>query len=402
MIALIDCNNFFVSCELTRRPELIGHPTVVLGSNDGCVVAMSNEAKALGITRGIPLFKIKGIVQRYDVATISGDHRFYRSMSQKVMSLIRSIVPRIEVYSIDEVFMELPFSGNELADFGHYLVDTIKSTTGIPVSLGISTTRTLAKVAARFAKKHKGYNGVCIIDTDEKRILALTKSQISDVWGIGRRMSSHLTKIGISTAYQFASMPFERISAKYNLPAQRTWRELNGMPCIEKSHDAENRKSITCSRTFPHDVFNRAELYEAISNHAANAALQARKLGLMAGEISVFIATNPFHGTAQYNNEAKLKFDEPTDDTMSIIKMSHRVLNGIYREGYGYKRSGVTLSHLSNYKYSQPSLFSDHDNLSRRKNLMKVMDAINASDRYGNGIKVASMSIDSHKPNNNG
>ncbi len=392
MIALADCNNFFVSCERVRHPDLAGMPVVVLGSNDGCVVAMSNEAKALGITRGVPMFKIRDIVKRHDVRTLSGDHRYYSYTSSKVMAHIKSLVEQVDVYSIDEAFLRIPFTGESLHEFGHYVVESVMNATGIPISLGASTTPTLAKLAAHFAKRYSGYKGVCLIDSDAKRSKALEITPLKDIWGIGRKTSASLAKVGITYASQFAALQLERISARYSITTQRIWRELNGEHCIDTSARKDSHKSITCSRSFAHDVFSRDEIYEAISDYAASAARRLRKSGHYAEEVTVFAATNPYHNhLTQFSGEIRKKLDEPTNDSMKIISAAHKALSELYREGYGYKRAGVTLSHITNGA-GQASLFTDFEGSKRRSRLMSVIDTINSSDKTGSIVKIASMS----------
>ncbi|MDE7025387.1 MAG: hypothetical protein K2O88_05850, partial [Paramuribaculum sp.] len=222
MIALMDCNNFFVSCELTRHEELRGRPVVVCGPNGGCAVAMSNEAKAIGITRGVPMFKVRHLVDRHNIVMLPATHGLYSEISTKVMHLAGSIVEDIEVYSIDEAFLHIPFEAEESVNFCQYIRQEILNRTGIPVSIGISTTKTLAKVAARFAKKYKGYNGVCLMDSPQKIQRALELTDISDIWGLGRRLNRRLKASGITTAAQFAALTEQYIERTFSINVVRT------------------------------------------------------------------------------------------------------------------------------------------------------------------------------------
>ena len=233
MFALVDCNNFFVSCERVFRPELASRPVIVLSNNDGCAVALSNEAKALGLKRGNPYFKVKDICERHGVAVLSGNHRLYGDMSSRVMATLQALTDApLEVYSIDEAFIVIPEGVGDVADFGRYVVERVKRLTGIPTSMGIAPTKTLAKVAARFAKKYPGYKGACLIDSEEKRLKALALTEVGEVWGIGRRLSRKLTERGIDTALKLASLDENTVTRLFTVTGLRTWRELNGTPCI--------------------------------------------------------------------------------------------------------------------------------------------------------------------------
>ena len=230
MIGLIDCNNFFVSCERVFNPSLHNRPVIVLSNNDGCAVAISNEAKALGIKRGQPYFQIRKLIEQHNIAVLSGNLRLYGDMSSRVMATLASLVPDIEIYSIDEAFADLSgFNQEKLSEIGANIVETIRHNTGIPVSLGIASTKTLAKVAARFAKKHKGYHGVCVIDSEDKRLKALDLTAINDVWGIGRKLSKKFVDANIVSALQFASMSKNEVAKFVNVSGLATWQELNGI-----------------------------------------------------------------------------------------------------------------------------------------------------------------------------
>ena len=392
MTGLIDCNNFFVSCERVFHPELRDRPVIVLGNNDGCVVAMSNEAKALGITRGIPLFKIRDIVSRHNIAVLSGNHRLYSDMSSRVMMTLASLADGLEISSIDEAYINLDaVDDNELPAYGQSIVKTIKKNVGIPVSLGIASTRTLAKAAARFAKKYPGYKGACIIDTPDKRAKALELTGIGDVWGIGRRLSERLKTQGIYTALDFARLSKETIRDRYNINLERVWRELNGEACIGTEESIEGpQKSLTCSRTFATEIYSLEELNDAVAQHAAYVAERLRRHGCHCSAISVYIATNRFK-ESYYSNIAQHRMPEATNDTSMLCKEAKAALAGIFRPGYGYKRAGVTATQIIDGNGLQQSLFCNHDDLMKRRRLMSALDKINRENAGHDKVHLASI-----------
>ncbi len=401
MIGLVDCNNFFVSCERVRHPHLIGRPVIVLSNNDGCAVALSNEAKALGIKRGDPYFKIRQLCRRHGVEALSGDHRYYAEISARVMAVLRHLAgDATEVYSIDEAFIPVPPALGDPAQYGAYVVQEIMQRTRVPVSLGIAPTKTLAKLAAHFAKKYPGYHGVCLIDTDEKRQKALQLTPIGDVWGIGRRLSRRLLERGIATAWHFYSLSQTQVSQLLNVTGLRTWRELHGEPCIIHEDTPPERQTISCSRTLPHDVTSVHALRQAITDHCTEVCRKLRRHGLVAGEITVYIRTNRFRTAApQYANTATVRLSTPTDYTPDIVTAAHKAFDDIYRHGYAYKKTGVTLTHLHSRDGLQGDLFADPDRLARRTRLMQVVDTLNAA--HPRTVTLATQSTpaeDSHEP----
>ena len=290
MIGLIDCNNFFVSCERVFNPSLSNRPVIVLSNNDGCAVAISNEAKSLGIKRGVPFYQIKSIVEQNNIAVLSGNMRLYGDMSSRVMATLSSIIKDIEIYSIDEAFIDMQgLNYEQLQSIGRKIVKRVKKDTGIPTSLGIAPTKTLAKIASHFAKKYSGYNEVCVIDSDEKRIKALELTQINGVWGIGRKLSNQLQKYGIHNAIDFANMPYFNISRIVNINGQRTWRELNGESCIDIKTITPEKKQICTSRSFPKAITEIDSLINAVSSFATIVSRKLRAQKSYAISISVFI-----------------------------------------------------------------------------------------------------------------
>lgn len=377
MFGLIDCNNFFVSCERIFRPDLEGVPVVVMSNNDGCAVAMSNEAKALGITRGRPIFEIREIIRRYNVITLSGNHRRYGDISSRVMAAVESLVGNVEVYSIDEAFIYFPPGTNEEhEELARQIVRRVRRWTGIPTSLGIAQTRTLAKVAARFAKKYPGYRSVCAIDNEDKRRKALELTDIADVWGIGRRLRDRLRASGIFRASDLADLPLERVAHLMNVVGQRTWNELNGIACIEADPESGvTRQEISTTRTFSPSLTDLVEIEQAVAAFTSIAARKLRRQGSCACGISVFLQTNQYRTElTQYNNSAYRILPEPTSDTIVLIKEAIAALRSIYRKGFLYRRAGVHITDIVPAAGVQLSLFGSPVERKRRLDLMKIID----------------------------
>jgi DNA polymerase V len=398
MIGLIDCNNFFVSCERVFDPALRHRPVIVLSNNDGCAVAMSNEAKALGIKRGTPYFKIKDVCDAHNVAVLSGNHRLYGDMSARVMAILSSMAEEIEIYSIDEAFVTLDgWQNDRLVDVGREMVHRVRRCTGIPTSLGIAETKTLAKIAARFAKKYPGYRSVAMIDTDAKRIAALSRTSIRDVWGIGRRLGAKLEDRNILTALDFANLSEERVKRLLNVTGQRTWLELNGVKCIDFETEPPAKKQICCSRSFARSIADFNELSEAVAAFSTIAARKLREQNSLAAELSVFVMTNAFREEDdQYFNTGHVGFDEATNDTAAIVTGASDALRAVFRRGYRYKKAGVIITHIVDADEFQPSLFTEAEDRERRARLMRVIDEINRGDISRDMVHVATRSpIDS-------
>lgn len=386
MIGIIDCNNFFVSCERVFCPQLKGVPVVVLSNNDGCVVARSNEAKALGIKMGMPFFKIRYLADEGRLHVRSGNLTLYGDMSRRVMSLVRKCVPRTEVYSIDECFMDLG-GIKDVEAFGRELSAKVERWTGIPVSVGVAPTKTLAKVASRFAKKHAGYRGCCLIDTEEKRRKALQLTDIGDVWGIGRRMGETLRAQGVRTALDFTRWKAERVRRVFSLPAVHTWRELQGQACILLETPAA-KQSITASRSFKSGITDFEQLRAFVADFSAICASKLRQEKSAARTVTVYIRTDRFRpDLPQYSNAASVQLDVATSDLREIASASTRALRCIFREGFSYKKAGVLLTDIANGAV-QGHLF-DTVNREKQARLLSAIDQIH--QRIGaNALKVAS------------
>ena len=392
MIGLIDCNNFFVSCERVFNPSLLKRPVIVLSNNDGCAVAISNEAKALGIKRGVPFYQIKSIVEKNNIAVLSGNMRLYGDMSSRVMATLSSIIKDIEIYSIDEAFLDMHgWDLIQLQSIGQKIVRRVKKDTGIPSSLGIATSKTLAKIASHFAKKYSGYSDVCIIDTTEKRIKALELTPINDVWGVGRQLSKHFQKYGIYKAIDFANMPYDYIKRIVNINGQRTWRELNGKPCIDIETITPDKKQICTSRSFSKEITEIDTLINAVSSFSTIVSRKLREQKSYAVSISVFIHTNAFRtDQEQYFKSSHIRLEEPTDDTLTITTTAVDILRAIFREGYAYKKAGVIITEIIDAKNYQPNLFSSPEEREKRHRLMSILDTINHSSNATDMVHTAS------------
>ena len=373
MIGVVDCNNFFVSCERVFAPKLIGRPAVVLSSNDGCVVARSNEAKAMGIAMGIPFFKVKGLVESGQLCALSSNYTLYGDMSRRVMSVIRRHVPEMEQYSIDECFIVLP----EIEDyqtFGCRLSQIVEQWTGIPVSVGLAPTKTLAKLASRFAKKHKGYRGCCLIDTQEKRRKALELTNLRDVWGIGRKSAAKLEQMGLHTAWQFARSGQKQIRKLMGIAGEETWRELNGESVLGLTMPTP-RKSIQSTRSFNRPLLTTRELHTALADFCAQVAEKLRKENACARTVGIFFATDRFNPNVPFIQRTAIhSFDVATADPREFSAATRRLLEGIYTDGIPTKRAGVWVDGIE-HAAIQRGLF-DRVDRERQKRLLQTIDSV--------------------------
>ena len=339
MYAIIDCDNCFVSCERVFRPDLVGKPVCVLSNNDGCMVARSNEAKSLGIKAGLPYYQLKERFPNGEVTVFSSNYELYGDITDRVMSLVRKASPTFYRYSIDEGFCDLSGMENyDLKKWGEDLSAFIMKATRMPVSIGIASTKTLAKMASHYAKHYKGYNHCCMIGTEEQRIKALERYEIEEVWGIGRRYSARLQAMGVRTALEFASQEESWVRTYLNnVVAIRTWKELNAIDCIPME-EMTKKKSICTSRSFPGMVSDMETLRTSISNFAARCAEKLRKQESVAQTISVFIDTNHFReDLPQYWNMSEERLLTPSNSTLQIVQTANRCMERIFRQGYNYK-----------------------------------------------------------------
>ncbi len=393
MIGLLDCNNFYASCERVFNPSLNGRPIVVLSNNDGCVIARSAEAKLLGIPMGEPAYKLKALIETNQVVVFSSNYVLYGDMSHRVMTTLAQFIPDMEIYSIDEAFLMFDgFENINLKDYGENIVRTTVRNTGIPVSLGIAPTKTLAKLANKFAKKYIDYKGVCIIDTDEKREKALKLTKIGDVWGVGRQYAKKLEYYSVNTAWDFTQRSKSWVRHTLGVVGERTWLELRATPCIELDKSTA-KKSICTSRSFGERLTELAPISEAVSNFAASCAEKLRKQHSLASVIMVFIQTNPnATNLPQHFKQVVLQLPVATNDTSELINFALRGLKSIFAEGYQFKKAGVIVSEITPERPLQGNLF-DTRNRAKFNRIMTVMDNLNAS--YGKQkVKIAAQGFD--------
>lgn len=382
MIALADCNTFFASVERALHPGLKGKPVCVLSSNDGNIVALTSEAKALGIRRGDPFFKVRDLIRKNNVAVFSGNIMLYAAMSKRIQSIMRKTVEHTESYSIDEQFLYLDGyeRNHDIVEMMREMVGRIALCTDIPVSVGIARTKTLAKIASKFAKNYKGYRSVCIIDTEEKRRKALSMFDLSDVWGIGARSLGKLVSLGVNTPLEFADRPGEWVRNNFSKPGYQTWLELNGFPCIDTS-EILRRQTITTSRSFGRMISDKDELKESVATFAASCCNTLRGQESAAGCVSVFACSNRFReDLPQYGNIASARISTPSADTLEITSAAMELVDRIYRPGIQFKKSGVILSEIVP-GCCHNILFDPIDRRSERLELSRAIDRMN--HRYG-------------------
>jgi len=391
-IALIDCNNFYASCERIFNPRLIGKPIVVLSNNDGCIITRSAEAKELGIKMGEPYFKAKKIIDKNNVRVFSSNYSLYGDISQRVMETLARFASDVEIYSIDEAFLGLNgFENYELSKYCQYIRRTIKQWVGIPVSIGVSTTKTLSKIANNLAKKNKEYDGVCILKSWFDINEALKLTSIEDVWGIGRRLSVFLKKYKINTAYDFTQLDKGWIRKNMGVVGEKTFLELCGVSCIELELIPSDKKSCCVSRSFSKPVEKIDDLEESISSYGTRVAEKIREEGLVAESMSIFVLTNYFNRKEkQYSNSIKLQLPYPTNNSIKIVKRALEGIKKIYRQGYRYKKAGVILYGLTKAKQTRGLLDYDRES---SDSIMNTLDRIN--ERYGSStIRLASEGVD--------
>ena len=390
MFALADCNNFFASCERVFRPDLQGKPVIVLSNNDGCAIARSNEAKALGIKMGDPLFKIREIVEKHKVAVFSGNMALYGDMSQRVRWVLEEFAPSVEVYSIDECFLDLRGVSN--VDFDAYakkISAQCWKMTSIPVSVGIAPTKTLAKIASKLCKQYPKLRGGCYMHRPQDIEKVLRKYPIEDVWGIGRRSAPKLKAMGVNTAYDYTQLPEGVIRNMSGITGVRTWKELQGIPCIEFEDGFEAKQSICVSRSFSSEIYDVKELQEQVANFASTMAEKLRKQNSATGEIVVFAYTNRFKESApQTYANALVSFVTPTSDQRTIVTKAVEATRAAFKDGYGYKKAGVIATKIVSEKHIMHSLFEDTEAIEREHKITSALDAINST--FGKGtIKLA-------------
>ncbi len=382
VFALVDCNNFYASCEKLFRPDLKDTPVVVLSNNDGCVVARSREAKLLGIKMGVPVFQIKAEMQRHGILAFSSNYALYADLSSRVMRTLEEMAPRVEVYSIDEAFLDLTGieSAISLVEFGQQVRERIGHWIGITVCVGIAPTKTLAKLANHAAKKYPATQGVVDLTNPDRQRRLLALVPVDDVWGVGRRLSKRLNALGITTALDLANASPRAIRDQFSVVLERTVRELNGESCIELEEIPPTKKQIVCSRSFGAKVTQFELLREAVCEYATRATEKLRKEQQQAKVMTVFIRTSPFKDNEpQYSNSASGELLIPSCDTRDFIELANHLLKRIWKDGFRYAKAGVMLSDFYDPGMFQPGLFDDVSTRSNSQQLMSVLDTINQS-----------------------
>lgn len=375
MIALVDCNNFYASCERVFNPKIENKPVIVLSNNDGCVIARSNEAKVLGIKMGEPAFKLKNLIEKYNINVFSTNFALYGDLSKRVMNIMSTEVEKMEIYSIDEAFLD--FSDYASKKRGLAIREKVKKWTGIPVSVGIAPTKVLAKVAGHIAKKHTK-SGVFIFDDEDLIRRALNFFKVEDLWGIGSNTAKKLKSVGIHTALQFRQCDSSWVKRNLSVNGVRLQKELFGEVCYPVETKIERRKSICTARSFGSEINKLSKLKEVIGSHANTCATKLRKEKSCCTTVGVFLSTNPFKPQAkQYNPYTVTQLHVPTNDSMEIVKVAIKALESIYRGDCIYKKAGVVVSGTVPQEQTQLSLFDSLDR-GKRENINIAVDRVNS------------------------
>lgn len=389
MIALVDCNSFYASCEQVFRPDLEGRPVVVLSNNDGCVIAANKIAKNLThIPMYEPVFKIKDQLEKNKVVFFSSNYTLYGEMSQRVMNILGGFSPKVEVYSIDEAFVDL--SGMDhvsLQEYGRRIKDRILKCTGLPVGVGIAPTKSLAKVANKIAKREAVHEHVFVIDSEEKRNGALKRTEIKDVWGIGRKHAARLEKTGVRTAFDFTGLPLAWVRKQMTVVGERTWRELQGQPCLEIQVAPKPKKGIGTAKSFGVKLADLGRIEEACAYYIGEVCELLRAQKSLASHLQVFLTTN-YHSNLdkQYSNSRTIALEVPTSDTFALIAVARKALREMYRPGYRYKKVGVNLTGIVPRGFVQGNLFQE---ARPSKKLMETIDLLNG--KYGKSMVSSAM-----------
>ena len=388
--ALVDCNSFYASCERVFRPDTRGKPIIVLSNNDGCAIAFSREAKAVGLGgMCAPYYQIKDIIKKHKVHVFSSNYALYDNMSRRVMDILRNYSPEVEIYSVDEAFLALDdFSPDYLPEYGHQIRNEILKHTGLPVGVGISTTKVLSKVANKKSKEH---NGVLTMFTENEIDTILKKTLVKDIWGIGHRSAVKLNMLGIKTAYEFKLFPDEKLIQKlFTKTGREVQDELRGISCLSME-EAEAKQHTGTSRSFSVPVYSKDELKEAVAHFATHASLKLRNQKGVCQGLSVFFHTNRHKDLPQYYAQGDMRFVSGTSDSIKIIREAHKLVDEIYKPGYAYSKAGILLNHIISKDENQLDLLAPdpEDN----EKLSQVVDLINK--KYGAyTIKSAACGID--------
>lgn len=377
LFAIVDCNNFYASCERLFRPELKDEPIVVLSNNDGCIVARSNEAKALGIGMGLPYFEFEKVIKKNNVHVFSSNYALYGDISDRVMRTLRELSPEIEIYSIDEAFLNLAGLKQDPTEFVRYVRDEVYRRVGVPVSIGIAQTKTLAKLANRISKKNPEYEGVFNLYEQKDSDKFLKNVDVGDVWGIGWKLVKFMKKYGINTAFDLKNSDPNWIRDSLSIIVERTVLELRGIPCIDIDRGPDLTNGILSSRSFTQGVRNFDDVSEAVANFAGMACEKLRSENGLAALITVFISTGWYSKVRKYSNSFTISLDKPTASSIQIVRKAHEALRRIYRKGYTYKKAGIYLTKISSIHDSQFTLDNKPYFLDKEKRLMDTVDNLN-------------------------
>lgn len=384
MLALVDCNNFYASCEKLFDPSLNGKPVVVLSNNDGCAVARSAEAKALGVPMGAPWFKLKDLAKQHGIIAKSSNYSLYANISNRVVEVLRGFSPNIEVYSIDESFLDLSgFSHLDLTEYGQLIRHRVRMWVGTPVGVGIAPTKTLAKLANHYAKKRIEFDGVCNLPSltvDQQKKL-FSETLIEEVWGVGRRINDRLNALGISTVLELRDADIQLIRRSFGVVLERTVRELRGTPCLELEESPPDKKQIICSRSFGQPVTALENMNEALASYIGRAAEKLRAQGGAASTLSIWLETNPFKPIPQYSRSVTIPLPQPSDDTLQLTRVGLWAMKRLFKEGFEYKKCGCMLGEIQPKDLQQGSLFEASATVSTKA--IAALDAINA--KFGRG-----------------
>lgn len=392
VFALVDCNNFYASCEKLFRPDLTDKPVVVLSNNDGCVVARSKEAKKLGIKMGVPVFQVRELLQKHQIVAFSSNYALYADMSQRVMSTLESLAPRVEVYSIDEAFLDLTgiAYSHGLTEFGLQVRRTVQQHIGITVCVGIAPSKTLAKLANHAAKTWPKTGGVVDLTSTERQRKLLSLLPVGEVWGIGGKLTKRLEQLGITTALQLADADPKFIRQHFSVVVERTVRELSGESCIEIEEVAPTKKQIISSRAFGERITDKQHMREAISEYISRACKKLRQEQQQAKHLTVFLRTSPFSDKdAPYSASKSLELDNPCSDTRVFMASAMHLLDSLWVNGYRYAKAGVMLADFYDPGVYQPSLFDEPLVIKESdQKLMQLMDTLN--NKHGKTLWFAS------------
>ncbi len=394
IFALVDCNSFYCSCERLFRPDLANKPVGVLSNNDGCFVSRTNELKALNVTMGAPYFKVKDICKKNNVAVFSANFSLYTNMSDRVMMTLAQFSPEMEVYSVDEAFLDLSgFKHYDLVEYCREIKRVVEANTGIPVSIGIATSKTLAKVANHIGKKDKSTKGVVSLLGTKERDIALERFAIDGVWGVGRQKAQQMKAMNIKTAKQLRDFKNDSLIQKlFTKVTRMTQDELRGISCFDLSLEVDKKKEIISSRTFGQPVFDLKSLRESVANYASLACEKLRKQDSVCSVVEVWIRTNPHKEIPQYYAIDSYKLSGQTADSKKIIKYAWQVLDKLYKQGYEYKKALVKLSGIRDRNQTQLALFDENDS-DKSETLMRVIDLINKRDGH-NTIRSGACGVD--------